>query len=122
MKKYLTNIQTIFTFSVVWVLGSFAVSFFAHDWTWFGRSGAILTLSGAVLAVRPLLRMGVEEFYRDQHTIDGGHVEPTPEEVEAERQGQLDVRASHIGFWFVVIGTIIWAYGDLIQRFVASGR
>ncbi|MBA3692613.1 MAG: hypothetical protein H0W77_04115 [Acidobacteria bacterium] len=122
MKNYLTNIRTISTLSVIWVLVSLVISFFAYDWTWFGRSGAILTLGGAALALRPLLRMGVEEFYRDQHIIDGGHFDPTPEEVEAERQGRLDVRASHIGFWFVVIGTIIWAYGDLIQRFVASGR
>jgi hypothetical protein len=113
--KYFLRTKVLLTFSLAWVVVSVGLSLWYHDWSWFGRSGAILTLSGAVLTVRPLLRLGPDGFYRDQHTIDGGHAVPTAEEKAAEREGRDDVGASYIGFFCAVIGTIIWAYGDLIQ-------
>ena len=93
---------------------SFGASFVTAEWHWFGRSGAILTMAGVLLSVRPLIRMGFSEWYRSMSVIDCGHLEPTPEEIEAERQSNLDATASRIGVYMAVIGTLVWAYGDLI--------
>ena len=93
---------------------SFLASFVTDKWHWFGRSGAIVTMAGVLLSVRPLVRLGFSEWLRSLHTIDGGHLEPTPEEIEAEHQSKLDATASHIGVYMALVGTIIWAYGDLI--------
>lgn len=115
MIKLITNYWLVVCVGLTAIAVSVGASFLYCDWTWFGRSGSLLTLSGATLAVRPLLRLGPAEFYRDQNDIDGGSFVPTPEEIEAERQGLLDVQAAHTGFWFILIGSLIWGYGDLVQ-------
>lgn len=73
-------------------------------------------MAGVLLSVRPLVRMGRVGWISYQATIDGGHIPPTPEEVEADRQSELDARAAQIGTFMAVAGTLIWAYGDLIGR------
>ena len=96
------------------MLVSAVFSFATGKWHWFGRSGAVGTIAGAILTVRPLVRMGLEEWVRDLSTIDGGHIIPTPEEVEANRQAKTDARAVSCGAILAVFGTLVWAYGDLI--------
>jgi hypothetical protein len=73
-------------------------------------------LGGAILAIRSLLRRGPKEIFGPSQPdiISGGHATPTPEEIECLRQSHLDAIAAYIGFWFIVIGTGIWGYGDLI--------
>jgi hypothetical protein len=115
MNKFLINTHGILAISLTWSLFSVYLSVLLADWTWFSRSGAILTLSGAILAIRKLLRLGLEELYRDQHTINGGHVVPTPEELQAEEENRRDIKASRLGFCLLLIGTLIWGYGDLIN-------
>lgn len=105
---------------LVWVIGSLIISHAYCDWTWLGRSGAILTLGGAALATRRLLRMGIKAYYEDESTTNGGHFTPPPEDILENQQKKLDVIASGIGFWFIIIGTVIWGYGDLFQRFVST--
>ncbi|WP_154716798.1 hypothetical protein [Sterolibacterium denitrificans] len=71
-------------------------------------------MAGVILSVRPLIRLGFSEWFRSLSVIDGGYIEPTPKEIEAERQSKLDATASHIGVYMALIGTLVWAYGDLI--------
>lgn len=114
MLKPLSNIWFVVGAAALAVVISFAASFVTSKWHWFGRSGAIITMAGVILSVRPLVRMGFSEWFRSLTVIDCGHLEPTPEEIEAERQSKLDATGSHIGVYMAVIGTVIWAYGDLI--------
>lgn len=114
MAKYLSNIWLLVGVAALAVAASFIASLVTSKWHWFGRSGAIITMTGVILSVRPLIRMGFSECFRSQSIIDGGHVVPTPEEVEAERQSKLDAIASHTGVYMALIGSIVWAYGDLI--------
>ncbi len=114
MAKYLSNISLLVGVAALAVAVSFAASLVTAKWHWFGRSGAIITMVGVVLSVRPLVRLGFAEWFRSLHIIDCGHLEPTPEEIEAERQSKLDATASHIGVCMALIGTVVWAYGDLI--------
>ena len=100
--------------AVLAVLVSFLVSYITGKWHWFGRSGAIVAMAGVILSVRPLVRMGFVEWLNSQRVIDGGHLVPTPEEVEGARQTTLDAKATHIGAYMALVGTLIWAYGDLI--------
>jgi hypothetical protein len=71
-------------------------------------------MAGVLLSVRPLVRMGLTEWLNSQRVIDGGGPGPTPEEIEEERQTTLDARASQYGVALALVGTVIWAYGDLI--------
>lgn len=114
MAKYLSNIRLVLGATVLAVVISFAASYVTGAWHWFGRSGAIVTIAGVILSVRPLIRMGFSEWFRSLTIIDGGHFEPTLKEIEAEHQSKLDATAYHIGVYMALIGTIVWAYGDLI--------
>ncbi|WP_162622345.1 hypothetical protein [Acinetobacter sp. WCHAc060042] len=69
---------------------------------------------GVILSVRPLIRMGLNQWIQSQEVINLGHIEPTLEEIEGKRQKSLDAKAFHIGVFMTLIGTLIWAYGDLI--------
>ena len=112
----LTNVCCVSAVCLIWVLASLAFSIISGKWHWFSRSGSILALGGAILTVRLLLRLGVEEFFQSSLIEDGGNASPTPEEIEALRQHRLDVQAAHIGFWFIVVGTLIWGYGDALDN------
>ncbi|HUI31567.1 MAG TPA: hypothetical protein VLX91_15260 [Candidatus Acidoferrales bacterium] len=112
--KILTDIPLVVCCSLSWVLFSFILSIVSCQWLWFSRSGSVITLAGGILAVRRLLRLGVKGFFHSQHTIDGGHYVLTPDEIESNRQELLDDRATYIGVCFIIIGTMIWAYGDLL--------
>jgi len=114
MNKLLSTIWLIAGIAALAVVASFLVSCITGKWHWFGRSGAIATMAGVILSVRPLVRMGFVEWLHSQRAIDAGHVVPTPEEVEEERQTTLDATASHIGVYMALVGTLVWAYGDLI--------
>lgn len=97
------------------MLASAAASLWSYQWLWLGRSGAILTIAGVLLTFRPLVRMGLAKWLRSQSIIDGGHFVPTEEESEADRQATIDGSASKLGITLAIIGTLIWAYGDLIS-------
>ncbi len=119
MIKLLTNTSLLVTVALVAVIGSTIWSAAYHDWHWFGRSGSILTLCGAALATRRLVRLGVAGFVKNENTIDGGFFEGdkvSDETRDAEREQLRDVRAANIGFWFILVGTLIWGYGDLLNK------
>jgi hypothetical protein len=118
----LTNPYLIGGTAILWCSISIILSFAMRDWKWFSRSGAIITLSGGLLAARALLRLGLHGLYRAQHTINGGNVVPTPEELARYHQQWMDAQASHIGFWFIIVGTFIWGYGDLVGKLINRSK
>ena len=114
MKRLFSNVKLLVAVSFLFVLASAAASFWSHQWHWFGRSGAILTIAGLLLTFRPLVRMGLTNWLPSQSTIDGGNLVPTEEELEADHQTQIDGSASRLGVSMAVVGTLVWAYGDLV--------
>jgi len=76
------------------VVISLAASAHTGQWHWFGRAGSVMTICGVILTIRPIIRLGLKEWIRVEHTIDGGSFEPTAEEIEADRQSVLDHAAS----------------------------
>ena len=114
MLKCLSNIKLVVGVAALVVVLSLFASFTTSSWHWFGRSGAILTIAGVILSARPLIRLGFTEWLRSLQIIDGGHIIPTQEEIEEEVQSKKDASAFHVGVYMTLIGTLIWAYGDLI--------
>lgn len=104
------------TMAVVALIGSIYISVRCHDWTWFARCGGLITLNGGVLATRRIIRLGVAQLFHDDHITDGGHFAPTPEEIESDKQDLLDIRAAKCAFCVIFVGTIICAFGDLLNR------
>jgi len=117
MKALLTNISFLMIAAVVVVIISIFSSVRFHDWTSFGRAGAIVTLIGGVLATRRIIRHGwAQLFVEEKDIISGGHAVPTPEEIESLHQDRLDRVAAVSSFFVISAGTMIWAFGDLLNR------
>ena len=94
-------------------------SFSSKDYTYFARSGALITIAGINLSL--VGDRFVSSFARD--VIAEFHSSDFPDHREA-----LDTKARRLktaaSFWVVfitVMGTIIWAYGDVfLQRFASD--
>lgn len=118
MKIVFTNIKVIMILSILFGLLSLVFSIKNDDVEWFQASGAIITIAGVILASRKIIRLGIENYIKDEQTIDCGHIVPTPEEIEDDKQFNEDIKSYHMSIWLLVIGTFIWAYGGIILRYL----
>ncbi len=116
MKSIFTNTTLIIIFSSIFCILSLFISINKNDVEWFQASGAITTIAGVILASRKIIRLGIEDFIKDEQTIDLGSINPTPEEIESDMQFKKDIEAYHFSIWLLIIGTFIWAYGGIILR------
>lgn len=94
------------------------LSMFFHDWTWFGRSGGVLTLIGGILAARRLIRLGVVGLIFHEEHFDGGtfgDTEKAKKEEDDKNHKRKDIRAGRFAFYLIFVGTLIWTFGDLLN-------
>ena len=116
MKNVLTNTKLVIFGVAFFSVFSLAISIMKNDIEWFQASGAVVTIGGVILAARKVIRLGIEEFMRDEQTIDGGHFEPTQEEIEAQKQFEKDINSYKWSIVLLIVGTLIWAYGGIILK------
>jgi len=116
MKSIFTNSKFIIISSFLFGILSLLLSIYKNDVEWFQASGAIITIGGVILASRKIIRLGIENFIKDEQTFDGGGITPTAEEIESDKQFKKDIGAYHFSIWLLMIGTFIWAYGGIIVK------
>jgi hypothetical protein len=88
------------------------------DWTWFARTGAVLTALGLVLASRKILiaRADLVALLADMERVDGAE---RTVRLESFRRLQRDLDRQVMekaGFGLLVLGTLVWGFGDLPGR------
>jgi hypothetical protein len=88
---------------------SLLASLFTDAWHWFQRSGALMVSIGAVISTRRALG-----FILDSMINDGRQKIMTPLNGVPQQNDMGELRTCVCGFMLVAIGTIIWAYGDLL--------
>jgi hypothetical protein len=119
VKKWLIEVWFLTMIALFAMISSLVTSVRYNDWQWFGRSGSIITLCGAVLSVRRLIRFGPRQMVINENTIEGGEYDNPKAQrryKEQERQQFLDHVAATVGLVLLVFGSLIWGYGDLLGK------
>ena len=89
-----------------------------ENWSWFGRSGSVIALAGGLLAARKVFRQGVEALYLGETTIDGGDFKTNADFEMELLQIKEDIICAKIGGGLIILGTLIWGYGDLLGHYI----
>jgi hypothetical protein len=105
----LTTSWFLFLLAGVLVGVSLLASFYTDAWHWFQRSGALMVSIGAVLSTRRALSLILEGM------IGGSGPARSLSSSETTQWGDIrELQTCICGFMFVAMGTLIWAYGDLL--------
>jgi hypothetical protein len=120
MWNLLTNIKLLIFIGISSPVILIIISIITREWHWFQRSGAIIVIAGALLSSRKIIRKSKAELFKDETVMNMGHFVPTEKEKKEEKQIEKDIKAFKWGPWFLMFGTIIWAFGDLIIKMLVS--
>ena len=108
--------------SAVIILGiSLYLSIITKDWGWISRAGGVITLLGALLALRKLFRVGAQNLYKENEPLvinKKGNVGQLNLNGLFQRVEDLsDAYAQALGLGVVIFGTVLSSYGDKVLEY-----
>ena len=126
----IANIPLILLFSIGIMVASVYCDYGNEAWVWFQRSGSVMVLCGAILTYRSVFRLGLQGVGGAEPHFLKGIITSTREngtvdfkcDLESQRKLQeafRDKLGGFIGIFFIVFGTFVWGYGDLIGRILS---
>ena len=104
------------------VLLAFMYSLYTGSGGAFGRSGSIMCLTGGFMTFRRFLRGMDEPYFRDTGLASREPFRYPNPMVDPDREASADGAAMKWGILYIVLGTIIWGYGDLLFHGAAPGQ
>ncbi len=85
------------------------------DWSYIERSGGLISLFGALLGLRKLLRKGARELAKpNKSLVNGGKFDT--DAMWQSVEDTSDSFAQELGLALVILGTLISAFGSLPLR------
>jgi hypothetical protein len=97
-------------FSIAVISISIAADYIWPGTGWFGRSGALLVLFGALLEIRMFKHQAIYNKAFQKELIKQGIISPI-------QPGQLPGVFIYIRLYThtqIILGTVVWGYGDLL--------
>lgn len=129
MKTLLSSIQFLLILALLIVAFSIYADKGCSSWIWFQRSGSILVIVGALFTYRSIVRLGIQGVGSLNISILKGRIESTTDYPgttqkvnisfdekthKSIHEDRMDKLAGYIGVFFMLTGTLIWGYGDLL--------
>ena len=104
-------------FSALWTIVVLVLSTIAsihtQDASYFARAGALLTLAGIFMTTRRVFVHSSEK--QSFGPLQRASMQTPTTASEVSEQEEIEhLKAEKCGFWFLITGTVIWAYGDLV--------
>ncbi len=69
---------------------------------------------GILMGLRGVFRVGVKQWIKSQNILSGGKFKPTPEDIENQRQNDLDKYFTLLGSFYLLIGAVGAVISQLI--------
>jgi hypothetical protein len=125
MRSFFGDTRTMLAIAMLLALAGFLLGYVLKDFTWFARFGGLIVSVGITLLSRAsIIREDIKTHTAENQTglshLDPEHYKqigmPIPEWVRED----LRTRRA-VGVWGPVVsfsGTLIWAFGDLLNRFL----
>ena len=114
MMKIITSHWFSFLWTMSVMLVSIAISIYSKDPLYVARAGALVTLAGIFMTTRRILVSSSEK----QSIIGKQTTQKELNDKSIDDEEEENLKAEKCGFWFLIVGTIIWAYGDLVVSFI----
>ena len=116
-------------------LAGFLLSLRTGDWSWFARSGSAVVALGILLTSHEIIEhydyLREHQRQRDERAGRAGTAPPRPpagqdwasknsirELIRARRREESIWESEFHGLRMLVVGTLVWGFGDLIGRIV----
>lgn len=127
LRTALAHALTVLSF-----IAGIIASFRTGDWTWFSRSGAAVVAIGIVLTSRQILEHNRRlQAFRRRRTPDAGPAAsrsnpaaPYPgdwageqsirELIRSRSREEESWKTEFNGLYMLVVGTLVWGFGDLL--------
>lgn len=107
-----------YTTAVFTLLAGALVSVELGDWGWFSRSGALVVIIGIILTSHQIIqhmqtlgqyqRTGHSQFQKDW-AHEGKH-----DFIHDDHENRW--KSEKYGLYMLILGTLVWGFGDLINR------
>lgn len=107
--------------AAVFVLGVW-LSIDQNDWTWFARSGSMIVVIGIFLTSSQIIensrRLKIRRSHHE-HNFNRDFAEEIKRgTLERSRGLDEDIWENGLrGFYLLVVGTLVWGFGDLVGYF-----
>jgi len=108
----------------VFIIGVW-LSFDQNDWTWFARSGSMIVVIGIFLTSSQIIENSRRLKIRRSHHEQNFHRDYAEDikrgTLERSRSLDEDIWENGLrGFYLLVVGTLIWRFGDLTSHLLQA--
>jgi len=116
-RRLISSLWLLSTVGVIALISGVVISVLVENYGLFNRFGAIACVVGGLLMIRKKLRLSSKsedyyEYFRDVHEpLDPGLGKAQFSELGHEL---TDKTAQRVGAALIAVGTLVWAWGDLI--------
>ena len=86
-------------------------------WTWFSRFGSVITVAGLLLVSSPIFDQGV--YLSHASAFGFGNKDEHGDSQITDETSRKTGNKVLIGIVVSICGTLVWGFGDLIEKFSA---